>query len=278
MRPIFPTLLAAAVLSGIAPIPAAATEAAVIWQPVGPTKLDQQPDFCTLSREFAAGDGRLVVQFRTTFSLATYTTTLASETALREVREGKIRLSLPGTANTANFDAQAGTVPDRKDRFVRFYAHDFNFPASVASDQNFRFSAGRTDIEVRWPGAAEAFKQFTRCHDATLADTGIDMAAVRAAPVIAAPANFPAAWVTNQDYPSAALVARQEGEVRFLVTVGTDGSVAECRIVKSSGSDSLDNGTCSLIRRRAKFEPARDEKGMAVTGYYLSRVAWRVPQ
>jgi TonB family protein len=255
-----------------------ATAAPTMWQPAGPARLDQQPTQCTLSREFTVGEERLLVQFQTTFSLATYRVTLASATALRDVRPGKVELALAGSDAAREFDAQTGTVPNRKERLLQWYAHDFYLPPLVKDDQNFRFSSGRFDAELSWSGAGEAFRQLGGCHDAVLAQAGVDTSIVRAAPVSAKPANVPGYWATNADYPSSAMRAREEGEVGFLVTIGTDGNVSECRVASSSGFANLDDGTCPLIRRRAKFEPARDAAGAPVTGYYLGRIMWKIPQ
>lgn len=273
-----PHIAAAAMLFGVAVPPSAEANEPALWQPAGPTRLDQQPEYCTLSREFASGDERLLVQFRTTFSLATYTTTLASATALRDVRPGKVDISLVGSNISGQYDAQSGPVPGRKERFLQWYAHDLNLPTLVQGDQNLRFSSGKFAIELRWPGAGDAFRQLARCHDATLAETGIDTALVRATPVMPKPTNSPGAWATNDDYPPTARRARQEGQVGFLITVGPDGGVAECRVVSSSGFPDLDDGTCPLMRRRARFAPARNAAGESVTGYYLSRLMWKIPQ
>lgn len=274
MRSILLAIFAASALS----FTSAATAAPTVWQPAGPARLDQQPAQCTLSREFMVGDERLLVQFQTTFSLATYRVTLASATALRDARPGKVELALAGSDAAREFDAQSGAVPNRKERFLQWYAHDLYLPALVKGDQDFRFSSGKLDAELHWPGAGEAFRQLAGCHDAILAQAGVDTAIARAAPVSAKPANFPGYWATNDDYPSSAMRARQEGEVGFLLTIGTDGAVAECRVVSGSGFPNLDDGTCPLVRRRAKFEPARDANGAAATGYYLSRVMWKIPQ
>ncbi|WP_077148853.1 energy transducer TonB [Sphingopyxis sp. KK2] len=277
MRSLLPTLFSAPALLFVAATPVAAAEAPAVWQPAGPTRLDQQPEFCTLSREFASGDERLVVQFRTSFSLTNYMATLASPTALHDVRPGQIDLSLVGSDNAKSFGGQNGTVPGRNEQFLQIYVNDFNLPALVKGDQNFRFSSGSLDAELRWPSAGDAFGQFARCHEALLADMGIDTALARATPVMPKPAAYGRRWVTHSDYPVSAIQSRLEGEVGFLITVGSDGSVSECRIVKSSGHDILDSSTCDLIRRRAKFDPARNENGEAVAGYYLSKIQWSVP-
>jgi protein TonB len=60
--------------------------------------------------------------------------------------------------------------------------------------------------------------------------------------------------------------------------VGTDGRVADCSITRSSGSPDLDEATCSNIRRRARFEPAKDGNGQPTTGSYASSVRWVIPK
>jgi protein TonB len=44
-------------------------------------------------------------------------------------------------------------------------------------------------------------------------------------------------------------------------TIGTDGYVRDCKILKSSGSALLDQRTCSLYESRYRYQPARDAAG-----------------
>jgi len=67
------------------------------------------------------------------------------------------------------------------------------------------------------------------------------------------------------DYPSSAQAAGAEGTVRAELTIGTDGRVVACNITQSSGNSSLDQTTCNILRRRAKFTPARDSNGNPTT-------------
>lgn len=92
------------------------------------------------------------------------------------------------------------------------------------------------------------------------------------------PATSPTAWMAISDYPSAALAGHQEGTVGFALQVDSAGNVQSCSIIQSSGSPSLDEGTCALLKIRAKFEPARDAGGHAVAGTFASHVQWVYPQ
>ena len=63
------------------------------------------------------------------------------------------------------------------------------------------------------------------------------------------------------DYPAAAQAAGAEGTSQAQLTVGPDGRVTGCSIIRSSGNGALDAATCNILRRRAKFTPARDSNG-----------------
>jgi len=79
-----------------------------------------------------------------------------------------------------------------------------------------------------------------------------------------------------EDYP-VRMEVEQEGLVRFTLEVGPDGRATACRIDTSSGVHKLDEATCSLAQRRAKFKPALDEDGQPTTGFWTSQVAWKLP-
>jgi TonB family protein len=91
------------------------------------------------------------------------------------------------------------------------------------------------------------------------------------------PIDNPGLWVTTNDYPAKALQEKREGTVGFSLTVGPDGRVANCRIIFTSGSDDLDTTACTLISQRARFSPAKNAKGTAISGSYANRVRWQIP-
>jgi periplasmic protein TonB len=63
------------------------------------------------------------------------------------------------------------------------------------------------------------------------------------------------------DYPASAQAAGAEGTAQATITIGADGRVTGCTINRSTGNSALDSATCNIIRRRAKFVPARDSNG-----------------
>jgi ATP-dependent Clp protease protease subunit len=85
------------------------------------------------------------------------------------------------------------------------------------------------------------------------------------------------ALFSDEDYPSAAIRADEQGTVAFQLLVGTNGRVTGCLITASSGSQSLDSTTCRLLAARAVFEPARDRRGKPTTDSVTGRLVWRLP-
>jgi len=98
-----------------------------------------------------------------------------------------------------------------------------------------------------------------------------------AAPAVGVkPRGNPGSWATNDDYPPAAQREGVEGTTGFRLEIGTDGRVTACSITSSSGSSALDDTTCKLMMRRARFSPGRDTAGNAIGGQYSSRVRWQI--
>ena len=78
------------------------------------------------------------------------------------------------------------------------------------------------------------------------------------------------------DYPAEARRNGWEGKVVFRALIGVDGRAKTCEIVQSSGYAVLDDATCHKVIDSARFEPATDEKGKAVEGYYQTGFTWEL--
>ena len=102
--------------------------------------------------------------------------------------------------------------------------------------------------------------------------------APRFQPKSAEPRGNPGSWATTNDYPSRALREERQGTTGFSVSIGTDGRVTDCRITRSSGHPDLDETTCKMVSRRARFKPATDGDGNPTTGSWASSVRWEIPK
>lgn len=84
--------------------------------------------------------------------------------------------------------------------------------------------------------------------------------------------------VSSDDYPAAALRRDEQGTVAFRLDIGTAGEVRSCSVIQSSGSPALDEVSCRIMTERARFTPARDEKGKPVEDQAVSRIRWVLPE
>ena len=85
-----------------------------------------------------------------------------------------------------------------------------------------------------------------------------------------------ASYISHSDYPRTALANREQGTVHFVLTVGPNGRVGDCRVTQSSGSAALDSATCRIMRARARFTPARDAAGHPTADTIESSIGWHL--
>src|SRR5262249_26575225 len=84
---------------------------------------------------------------------------------------------------------------------------------------------------------------------------------------------------SNDDYPPAAISAGAHGTAQARLTIGPDGRVTGCDLIRSTGNGSLDSATCNILRRRVKFTPARDSEGNAQADTYTTPpITWVLPE
>jgi protein TonB len=76
------------------------------------------------------------------------------------------------------------------------------------------------------------------------------------------------------DYPQSSQERGEEGTVAVRLTVGTNGRVSDCNVSSSSGSRTLDSTTCRILRSRARFTPAKDDRGNPTTDTVTQRIRW----
>lgn len=129
---------------------------------------------------------------------------------------------------------------------------------------------GRERASLAIEPLGEVIASLESCHDSLLRDWGVDPDHMRSLEALPEPSNNPGSWVTVRDYPTSARASGIGGRVTFRLHVDPDGRVADCAIVVSSGTHSLDDTVCELLRRRARFEPARSIRGEPVPSSYVS--------
>lgn len=94
----------------------------------------------------------------------------------------------------------------------------------------------------------------------------------------AEPVGSIAEWFSQDDYPALALSQHIEGNVKVRFVVDKDGHVRQCNPITSSGSPLLDATTCAILMNNARYWPARDSAGTALTQIETQNVKWQIPK
>lgn len=98
------------------------------------------------------------------------------------------------------------------------------------------------------------------------------------APVAASPRGNPGGWISTDDYRTSWINRGFEGVAGFTLSLDVSGRVTDCAITRSTGHTVLDTATCDLLKKRARFEPARGTSGEPVAGRFSSTVRWTIPE
>jgi hypothetical protein len=80
-------------------------------------------------------------------------------------------------------------------------------------------------------------------------------------------------WILRTDIPRHEW--KKRATVGYELTISATGQPFRCEITRSDGSETLNALICSLLMRRAHFQPARDALGKAVPSVMRSRIRWR---
>lgn len=85
-------------------------------------------------------------------------------------------------------------------------------------------------------------------------------------------------WRADADYPRKALREGREGTAKFRLDISDRGKVTGCEIIESTGWEDLDEETCRLLPKKARFMPAKDASGRPIPDNYYGSITWRLPR
>ena len=82
---------------------------------------------------------------------------------------------------------------------------------------------------------------------------------------------------SETDFPAEAMAKRQEGNSRLLLLIDTNGRVAGCHVLETSGIPIFDVRGCQVVMEHAKFKPATDRSGKPVRSMFTTPIiSWRI--
>ncbi len=77
-------------------------------------------------------------------------------------------------------------------------------------------------------------------------------------------------------FPARALREERQGTVALTVTVTPEGRATDCVVTQSSGHLDLDHAACKELTEKARFEPALDDKGEAISAPFSTKITFRI--
>ncbi|NIJ39253.1 TonB family protein [Sphingopyxis panaciterrae] len=189
-----------------------------------------------------------------------------------------VKSDMPGyiSATATNAKCDALYLPANEER----WAITLNLPDTVKSprhpeEQSEPTSNGRDTAQTSngvTNESEDASKEAIRNEGAEVADPNVDLSSP--ARLIGSPQQ----WITYDDYPVRAMREQREGTADFRLAFNERGSVVACEVTSSSGHADLDTATCSIARRRARFNPGQDRTGNPTGGTYSNRIRWQIPR
>ncbi|QNN64207.1 energy transducer TonB [Sphingomonas rhizophila] len=79
------------------------------------------------------------------------------------------------------------------------------------------------------------------------------------------------------DYPVTALKREIQGRVIAVLRVDADGRPSACKPFGPREIEELKRATCTILRSRARYVPARAASGAAISSYTRTTIAWVLP-
>lgn len=250
-----------------------AVETPPVLAPSGQWQLEYEDNSCILSRKFGTGTDEVTFGFRMLPEMLS-TDGLLLERGRKGARDGRMRIAVsPGDSDiTSRFRS----VVAKDGQQVSLFYVDADDIAAIAESEALTLTLGSRQLAIAPRGIKTAIAASKTCLDDLLVSWKIDPAINARVVEKAKPASKPQNWVGDDDYPPAALNDGRVGTVTFRLDIGADGKPAACAVLVSSRHTALDEATCALMMKRARFIPARTAEGEAVPYFFISRFNWRM--
>lgn len=244
-------------------------------KPAGSWVVDYADNACNVARVFGSGDRRL------TFVLVLMPGRDTNQIVIQRAYDGKERIrqgdlvitTTPGAPPITTY-ATSGSVK----------AGTRLLHATVGAEDLLRMEQAKSltlahrgeTIRLATNGMKAPLAAAVTCEDDLLRRWGADPAEFRKIAVRAKATQSPAKWVTNDDYPPESVVMDESGSVGVRLDIAADGKLTACTVISSSTFARLDEATCTMVRRHARYEPARLADGKAVASAAFLRFRWQI--
>lgn len=244
--------------------------------PSGQWIVSYEPNTCILQRDFGTGADKV------TFAIRPFPVPTLHEIALvgadlggSMARRGTARLTIHPSEESIKVASTVHRLVKRKQQVSVFDVED-KLVAALGTSRSIEVQAGGKSVTIAPTGTAKALKALDACQEDLRKSWGISRETMALA-TTPAKADNPETWIVNDDYPADAVRSRAEGTTAMLWTIGVDGRVHDCRILRSSGHQILDDAACKALTKRGRYTPALDKDGKPVESWSSRLVRWILP-
>lgn len=263
---------AVAVLLLASNAPAKPTPAAKLLVPSGKWAVEYAKEMCVLNRKFGSGADEMLLAIKPAPN-----SDQARIMVLRKASKSNIRT---GTATVRYSDGSIPSYAMASSGWANgMVLTAIDLPRSslaplVAGGKiAIRFGPG-LNHEFAPTAMAAAMQALAKCERDLLKGWGMTEAAQDA--IATMPKVDYTKLFTNRDYPDKLVEKGIQGSVGALLTIDSNGAVSACRAIESSRTVELDELTCAIFLKRARYEPAIDKSGKAVPALSYYRVNWMI--
>jgi TonB family protein len=259
------------VQSGAAQQPGATGPAAapkVGWQ------VDWSNNRCSLTHHPGAanqiGFSMRLIPGATQPELMVFVNTASLKMEVPKPGKGTIELQPVGFKGDVNVAPQS--VDGAQALIFSIYGLDSRFLDKFGKSEQLALAVGPNNLSVPMKNTGKALEALQQCVDESLAELGFDPKALGG--LRSRPEGEWRQLFTIVNYPAASLRAKKGGLVAFRATIGTDGRVSKCTVVQSSGTQELDDQTCSVLTTKGRFKPAVAADGSKVAAPFVDFMMW----
>lgn len=133
---------------------------------------------------------------------------------------------------------------------------------------------GEAPLVLKVGSLAKPYAIWNQCIDAMVVNWGLDpKVRFSTAPV---PIGNPGVWILPKDYPAKALDQYKGGLIYFRLSIDAGGKPTQCAIQRAVNEGEFAQSTCSVLMKRARFQPARDASGNPVPSFWQSSARFNV--
>lgn len=271
------SLMAAAATPAVTGAAAAQAPAAAPLAPSGKWVVDYDDAACILSRDFGTGPALTTIGFKPSPFGDNIEVVMITAGAGAPYRKGEAKLILEPSGRVVPSTVEIFRIKAR-DRMVATLTAQGDVAADLQTSSTVAIELGdgsRRSVAVT--NITKAFGALQKCQVDLVKGWGIDPAEfdrIKTPPTDASPA----LWISGIDYPGDALKNEAHGVSTIVWSVNTDGRVADCKVVKSSGTASLDQAACRAVALRGRYKPALGMDGKPVVAHQMRNVVWHLPQ